>query len=314
MSVVRLRVYGLLALWLGLGALSACGSNGRRASLVSVGGQSSSAGHSGEGNGAADGGQAGEIAGGSGNSEAGAAGDRGVPDAPYAIFPERFVVDVGCGKTPRPTALMIRNGGAQPLTVSKLSADSDYLVEVQLPLVIAPGGSSNVLVTAPAPKADAKLGESTMGTLTFTTNESGALTHQIELTTTLFGGMLEFLDKDGSPLANSSLTLAYSSPTECPDATTFRVHNTGNLAFVLTGPTFPPHFGGTSTDAKGVSLPPDGYEEFKIGGFAKSGDACSGSGALTFTVGAGFCGTAPALNVLWPVGSLSSCECAAPSQ
>jgi hypothetical protein len=249
-----------------------------------------------------------------GEPDAGAAGDVGMPATPYAVFPEEFQVDVGCGQTPSAATLVLQNGGAQPLTISQLSADSDYVVHVDLPLTIGPGASSNVLVTAPAPKAEAKVGDATMGTLTFTTNEPGTATHRITLVTTLFGGSLEFLDKDGNPLPASSLTLSYSSPDECPDSATYRVHNTGNLAFDLTGPSFPAHFGGTSTGASGVSVAPDGYAEFKIGSVAASGEVCSGNGQLAFTAGSGFCGAVPTLNVIWPEGSLAGCVCTAPTQ
>jgi len=318
MQVVRLKVCRLLGFWSLLGAFCACGSNGRPASLVSAGGQSSAAGHSGKGGDSGEAGQTAEIAGSSGAPDESAAGDSGIPsgipDSPYAVFPEQLEVDVGCGQEPRPVLLVLRNGGALPLTISGLTADSNYLVKVDLPLVVAPGTSGNVLVTPPAPEEETKVGVPTTGTLSFTTNEPGTPTHHIQLMTTLFGGTLEFLDKSGNPLAESSLTLRYSSPDECPDSVTYRVHNSGNLAFDLTGPTFPPHFGGTSTGARGVSLPPDGYAEFRVGGVAASGDVCSGSGQLTFSAGTGLCGTAPVLNVIWPAGSLTGCVCTAPQQ
>ena len=276
------------------------------------------AGHSGQGGGqgggAGDAGQTSEASGTGGTPDDGAAGDVGIPDTPHAIFPAVFQVDVGCGETPSVATLVLQNGGGEPLTISKLSADSDYTVDVDLPLTLAPGALGNVLVTPPAQKADAKVGDATMGTLTFTTNEPGTATHHIELITTLFGGGMEFLDKNGDPLPGASLTLSYASPDECPASTNFRVHNTGNLAFKLTGPTFPLHFGGTSTGEGGVSLAPDGYAEFKIGSVAASGDACSGTGQLTFTAGTGFCGPVPTLNVIWPAGSLTSCVCTAPTQ
>jgi hypothetical protein len=312
MKGVRLLAAGLLGVGTLLGALSACGSNDRRASLVSAGGQSSAAGHSGQG---ADAGRTSEIPEGGGDSDGGAAGDVGMPATAHAIFPERFHVDVGCGLTPSAVPLLIQNGGAQPLTISKLSADSEYGVDVDMPLTIAPGDSGKVLVTAPAPTANAVVGETTAaGTLTFTTNEPGTATHHIELISTLFGGGLEFLDKSGNPLPDASLVLHYSSPTECPDSVTYRVHNTGNLAFKLMGPAFPVHFGGTSTGASGMSLTPDGVAEFRIGGVTTAGEVCSGAGQLTFTVGSGFCGAVPALNVIWPAGSLTSCVCTAPTQ
>ena len=314
MKGVHLLACGLLGVGTSLGALSACGSNGRPASLVSGGGQSSTAGHSGQGGASGDAGQPTDSSGSAGEPDDGAAGDVGMPVTPYAIFPARFTVDVGCGLAPSATTLVLQNGGGQPLTISKLSADSDYVVEVDLPLTIAPGASGSVLVTAPAPSVDAKIGDMTTGTLTFTTNEPGTRTHEIELFSQLFGGGLEFLDKSGNPLPDASLSLSYASPDECPTSATYRAHNTGNLAFVLSGPSFPVHFGGTSTGASGVSLAPDDYVEFRVGGVAASGEVCSGSGQLTFNVGDGFCGAVPKLNVDWPAGSLTDCVCTAPTQ
>ncbi len=314
MKGVRLLVCGLLGTGAALGALSACGSNGRPASLVSVGGQSSSAGHSGQGGGAGDAGQTSESSGSGGAPDEGAAGDFGMPETPYAVFPTEFQADIACGETPSAATLVLQNGGGQPLTISKLSADSGYTVEVELPLTLPPRASGNVLVTPPAPQAGAKLGDASQGTLTFSTNEPGTATHHVKLVSTLFGGGLEFLDKDGDPLPDASLTLSYPSPDECPESTTYRVHNTGNLAFELTGPIFPVHFGGTSTGASGVSLEPDGFAELKVGAVAAAGEVCSGNGQLTFTPGSGFCGTAPKLNVVWPASSLSNCVCTAPTQ
>ncbi len=252
------------------------------------------------------------MAGSRGDSDDGAAGDGEAPATPLAIYPQEFPVDVSCGESSSETTLEIQNNGAEPLTISNLSADSGYAVSADLPLIIAPSGLGTLSVTAPAPKANAKLGTTSSGSLSFDTNEPGNPTHHIKLETTLFGGSMEFLDDNGEPLSPATLTLDAPSSVDCPSSATYRVHNTGNLAFRLNGPTYPAHIGGTTTGDDGILLAPDGYAEFRVGGVSLPGDACNGAGLVAFTVDSAYCGSAPSLNVTWPLGSLSSCACTAP--
>lgn len=269
-------------------------------------------GHSGQVGGADEAGQSSDMAGSGGDGDDGAAGDGAAPATPLAIYPQEFPVDVSCGQAPSQATLEIQNNGAAPLTLSNVSADSDYVVDVDLPLTITPSGLGTLSVTAPKPKVNAKLGGVSSGTLSFDTNEPGNPTHHIKLTTTLFGGSMEFLDGDGEPLSPAALTLTAPSSVDCPNSATYRLHNTGNLAFRLSGPTFPNHIGGTTTPDGGVLLAPDGYAEFRVGGVSLPGDACSGAGVVAFTVDDAYCGSAPSLSVTWPAGSLSSCACVAP--
>src|SRR3954471_14458470 len=74
MKGVRLVGRALFGAGALLGALSACGSNGRPASLVSAGGQSSVGGHSGQGGRAGEAGEASDPAGMAGAAEGGGAG------------------------------------------------------------------------------------------------------------------------------------------------------------------------------------------------------------------------------------------------
>jgi hypothetical protein len=137
-------------------------------------------------------------------------------------------------------------------------------------------------VLPPAPKSSAGIGDTSEGKLTFSTNEPDTPTHDVALHTTLYGAHLEFTDHDGTPLA-SGLTLSYVNDSLCPDSAKYRVHNTGNVAFTLVGPSFPAHFSGTTTDASGVSVGPDGYVELMVGGVSSPGAVCQGSGVLSFS-------------------------------
>ena len=315
MSIVRWLAFASLTFGVGQ-ALLACGStDGRPASLVSAGGQADrGSGHAGHGGGhSSDAGDANEVAGNRGLSgdDGGAAGERGLAARPLAIFPNQLQVDVGCGATPDPTELVIRNDGLLPLTISGATASAGYLVNGQLPLQIAANASAVLLVTPPAPKATASVGDKSTGDLSFVTNETDSPTHEIRLNTTLFGGQFEFTDGNGTPLGGS-LQLTYLSSDACPDDVRYRVHNIGNLAFTLIGPTFPAHLGGSSTKVSGQNVAPDQYVELKVGGNSATDGACSGSGELSFTVQGSFCGSVPKLSVTWPQNiATSSCKCSA---
>ncbi|MEI9949862.1 MAG: hypothetical protein WDO74_12995 [Pseudomonadota bacterium] len=300
-------------------SLSACGSgDSRPGSLVSAGGASDHVGgHAGHGGGNGDdAGQANDDAGnhGEGGDDAGAAGQASLAAAPLAIFPQQLQVDVGCGASTDPAPLLIQNGGLLPLTISSVLATAGYVVTGQLPLQIEPLASAALSVTPPPPKATASVGATSTGTLTFVTNETDSPTHEVLLNSRLFGGQFEFTDRSGRPL-NTALALTYLSSDTCPDEVTYRVHNTGNLAFRLFGPTFPTHLGGSSTGVNGQNVAPDAYFELKVGGNSAADGACSASGELTFTVQGSFCGSVPKLSVTWPTNiATTGCTCSASTE
>ena len=310
MSKVRLRIALLPFAWASM-ALSACGHGDRPSSLVSFGG----GGESGRGNGAGHGGTSGD--GGAGNEagspgdEAGAAGEEILPAVPIAIFPEQLQVDVGCGSSPGEASLLIRNAGLLPLTITDATVSAGYSVKSELPLEIPAMAGATLQVTPPAPAATASVGERSSGTLSFVTNEPDTPTHEVQLNTTLYGGVFELEDGNGNEL-QGALPLTYLSSDTCPDRVKYRVRNTGNLAFTLFGPTFPSHLGGTSTGADGSSVPADGYLELEVSGNSASDGACSGSGDLTFTVQGSLCSGVPKLSVVWPArAQTTGCTCAA---
>jgi len=105
--------------------------------------------------------------------------------------------------------------------------------------------------------------------------------------------------------------LTYLGNAECPDTVKYRVHNTGNAAFQLFGPTLPTHFGGTTAGASGVSVAPDGYAELKLSGVSAPGDVCAASGVLSFTAQGPFCKPLPTLSVSWPTNGQPTCTCPA---
>jgi hypothetical protein len=224
-------------------------------------------------------------------------------------------VNAGCESSQPDTGLLIENGGSELLTINSASADSGYVVTATLPLSIPAGAGGTLLVTPPKPKASAQVGDTSTGTLSFTTNEPGAPTHTVALTTKLFGAHFEFTDHDGAPLG-TTLTLTYLNESTCPDTRKYRVHNTGNVAFTLHGPTFPASLGGTTTGPDGQSVAPDDYLELMVGGNSAPGGVCSASGALSFSTTGSFCGSVPTLNVVWPAPTAPDagppCACTAP--
>jgi len=222
------------------------------------------------------------------------------------VFPHTLSAASNCGASTA-TPLLVQNGGASPLRIASASADAGYVVTTKLPLVIAPGDGGVLSITPPASKPNAALGTMTAGTLSFATNEPGSPTHTVALETTLFGARAELTDANGVPL-NSGLALTYLSSSLCPDTVKYRVHNTGNAAFTLLGPTFPAHFGGT-TAAPGTSVGPDDFVELSVGGQSSPGDVCSASGTLAFMMLGPFCGTVPQLAVSWPANAAASCTC-----
>jgi hypothetical protein len=299
--------------------LGACGTApSHPSSLISFGGQSSHGGRSGQSGGNAALGEAGQAPSGGGDSgEGGEGGDVpvGIPTRPLAVFNKTLDVGASCGSTQPGTSLLIQNGGSQPLTIKTASADSGYIVSAKLPLSIAPGAGGTLLVTPPTPKPTAQIGDASTGTLSFTSNEPGTSTHTVALATTLFGARMEFTDHAGMPLG-STLTLTYLEESTCPDTLKYRVHNTGNVAFTLRGPTFPAHLSGTTTGADGLSVAADDFVELTVGGRSAPGDACDASGMLSFTTTGSFCGSVPTLNVTWPLSTAADagppCACGAP--
>jgi len=299
--------------------LGACGTApSHPSSLISLGGQSSHGGRSGQSGGNAGLGEAGQTPSGGGDSgEGGEGGDVpvGIPTRPLAVFNKTLDVGASCGSTQPGTSLLIQNGGSQPLTIKTASADSGYVVNAKLPLSIAPGAGGTLLVTPPTPKPTAQIGDASTGTLSFTSNEPGTSTHTVALATTLFGARMEFTDHAGMPLG-STLTLTYLEESTCPDTLKYRVHNTGNVAFTLRGPTFPAHLSGTTTGADGLSVAADNFVELTVGGSSAPGDACEASGVLSFSTTGSFCGSVPTLNVVWPLSTAADagppCACSAP--
>ena len=295
--------FALLAL-----ALGACGSeDGRPGSLVSAGGDTGLGGRAGQAGGSS--GAAGQTSdgGAAGDDEQGSAGEQGVPSTPLAVFPSKLLVASNCGATPAAATLLIQNGGAMPLSLVSASADSGYVVTTTLPLSVAPGAGVVLSVTPPKPPSNAALGTMSEGTLSFVTNEPSSPTRTVTLETTLFGANAEFTDSNGVPLA-SELSLTYLGSSLCPDTVKYRVHNTGNAAFTLLGPTFPAHFGGTSA-AAGTSVGPDEYVELSVGGQSSPAGVCTASATLAFTMQGPFCGAVPKLDVSWPANAEASCTC-----
>jgi hypothetical protein len=301
-----------LAFALAAAALSAC-SNGddRPSSLVSGHGNSGHAGNSaGHGGGAAGSAEQPDNDAGPAAGDGGAAGQANLPDAPLAIFPAQLQIDVGCGGGISTAELLIQNGGPLPLTIASAEVTAGYTVDSELPLQIPAWGNAILLLSA-APKQLAGLGDKSTGTLTFVTNEVDSPRHDVHLDTTVFGGRLEFTDRADVPL-KGSLSLTYLSSDVCPDSVKYRVHNTGNLAFSLLGPTFSEHLRGTTSGASGHDVPPDGYIELEVSGKSAADGACSGSGELSFTVEGPLCSPAPKLAVSWPANvATSGCNCGA---
>lgn len=314
MVEMSMKRAALLGTWLIGGALcslalTACGDdNGRPGSVVSGGGASgaSSAGRGGSSV-SGDAGGPDEQAGSAG-SQGGEGGVMSMPETPYAVYPKELPVDAGCGMEMDDAMLLIQNQGAMPLVITSATADSGYMVSGSLPLTLATGAGGLLLVTPPEPAANANAGETSEGTLTFTTNEPGSPSHRVTLKTTLYGAKMAFASSDGVDLAGP-LTLTYLGSSVCPSDATYRVQNTGNVAFTLKGPTFPAAFGGRTTGENGVSVAPGSFTELKVGPSSGMSGACSGSGELTFVASGAFCGAVPKLLVSWPSIGETSCAC-----
>jgi hypothetical protein len=307
----------------GAATLGACGTApAHPGSLVSIGGQSSHGGRAGQSADDAGLGEAGQSpnsnggeGGESGEGGEGGAVPVGIPARPLAVFSASLDVNASCGSSQPDTGLLIQNGGSETLTIESASTDSDYMIETKLPLSIAPGAGATLLVTPPAPKPSAQVGDSSTGTLSFTSNEPGTSMHTVALTTTLYGAHLEFTDHDDAPLGGT-LTLTYLNESSCPDTLKYRVHNTGNVAFTLHGPTFPANLGGVTTGADGQSVAAGDFVELTVGGNSSPGDVCAASGMLSFSTTGAFCGSVPTLNVVWPQPTAADagppCACTAP--
>jgi hypothetical protein len=302
-----------LALALSCTALVACTSDDKPSSLVTSNGGSGGGSSSNGGRG----GSSGASTAAAGEDDVGASGETaagGAAPTPMAQFPSELEADVGCNMVAPDANLLIRNVGDEPLEITSASADSGYTVKTTLPLEIAPSAGATLVIAPPLPSADSDAGMLT-GKLTFTTNEPSANTHEVTLTSTIFEGSFEFTDSNGTPI--TTLTLAYDQGGACPDLTKFRLHNTGNVTFTVAGPTFPDHFAGSELSTGGQAITPDNYAELMVGAVSAPGDACAATGDLTFSVMGAFCGTAPALHVVWQKSpdpdAGASCACTAPT-
>ena len=285
-----------------LGMFGACSNNDPPSSLVTGGGASDQGGRSANNAGGSNTSGTGQATGGdAGMGEGTSAAEGGASPEPVAVFQSALEADVGCNMTTPDASLVIQNTGDEPLVITKASADSGYIVKTVLPLDIAASASGTLLIAPPTPSATADAGAMSSGKLSFSTNEPGSPTHQVTLNTTVFEGSFEFTDSDGTPISN--LTLGYDSANSCPNLTKFRLHNTGNATFTVLGPNFPAHFGGTSLGSNGQAIPPDGFAEMLVGGVSAPGNACSGSGVLSFTVMGPLCGSPPQLNIAWPAST-----------
>jgi len=317
MSKARWLAFPLLTFGVAQAFLSACSNgDGRPSSLVSSPGEPGHGGgfggQGGTGSATASAGKA-EGDGGSqvGEEAAGAGGEASTSPAPLAIFPKQLQVDVGCGANTSPTALLIHNGGSLPLVITSVKATTGYKVDAELPLQIPPTNSAILDVSPAATPTTASVGDTSTGTLTFETNEADSPSHEIQLDTTLFGGLLELTDANDKPLSGA-LPLTYLSSDACPDRVRYRVHNSGNLAFTLFGPTFPAHLGGTTARVGGQDVAPDSYIELEVTGNSSTDGACSGSGELSFVVQGSLCNAVPKLSVTWPANvATSGCSCVA---
>jgi hypothetical protein len=305
------------ALTLSLTAFGACGSDNRPSSLVTGSGGSSPGGHVGNNAGAAGNGHLGATGGGGNSNDGGDPGEGGATSAlPVAVFPSTLEADVGCNMVTPDASLLIRNTGDQPLVIATAKASAGYTMKTTLPLSIEPASGGTLVVTPAAPSANAKPGSVSMGKLSFTTNEPGMPTHDVTLITDVFEGSFEFTDSNGTPI--TTLSLSYDSGGACADPTKYRLHNTGNVAFTVSGPTFATHFSGTNLGASGRAIPPDGYAELIVGPQSSPGTACSAAGDLSFTVMGAFCGAVPKLSVDWARSTDpdagSSCACTVPTE
>ncbi len=311
--MTSLRWLGLLSL-LSIAAvgLEACGTAPSHPdSLVSAAGQTGLGGRVGQSTAGAPGRSGAGSASGGEAGDGGAPGEAmGTPQRPLALYPSEVAVNAACGAPAPDAVVLIQNGGAVELSIVSASANAGYVVSSKLPLYIASGAGAQLLITPPAPKASAQVGDMTRGTLSFTSNEPGEPVHTVSLNTELLGARLEFTDHAGAPL-NAGLTLSYLNDAACPDTLKYRVHNTGNVAFNLFGPTFPAHLAGSTTGPSGQSIVPDGYVELTVGGNSSPGDACNASGQLAFSAKGAFCGNVPTLNVVWPAPARASCACSA---
>jgi hypothetical protein len=233
-------------------------------------------------------------------------GDR--PPTPLALYPSTLDANVGCNSAPDAT-LLIQNAGGSLLMVTDASADSGYVVKTALPLSIEPGAAGALLITPPVAVENSPLGTLSSATLSFRTNEPTLPEHHVSLSSELFRAELEFTDHDGVPLS-APLTLSHLNDAACPDTIKYRVHNRGNVAVTLLGPTFPANFSGTNTGGTGQSIAPGEYVELMIGGVSEPGSLCGASGQLTFTTKGSYCGAAPSLRVIWPPSAGPTCACA----
>ncbi|HYQ00537.1 MAG TPA: hypothetical protein VER96_17790 [Polyangiaceae bacterium] len=316
MSKARWLVFPLLTFGLVAASLSACSNgDGRPSSLVSSPGDPGHGdgfgGHGGTSPAPGSAGQTQGDGGSDGEDAAGAAGEANTSPGPLAIFPKQLQVDVGCGASTSSTALLIHNGGSLPLVITSAKGSAGYKVDAELPLQIPPAASAILNVSAAARPATASVGDTSTGTLIFETNEADSPSHEIQLDTTLFGGLLEFTNVNDEPL-KGALPLTYLSSDACPDRVRYRVHNSGNLAFTLFGPTFPAHLGGTTAPVSGQDVAPDSYIELEVTGNSSTDGACSGSGELSFVAQGSLCNAVPKLRVTWPANvATSGCSCVA---
>jgi hypothetical protein len=150
-----------------------------------------------------------------------------VPVAQYASG--TIAIGSTCGGGAGTTgSLTVTNNGQSPLTVSNVASANGHFT-FTTPGSIAPGSKGAIGITASAiAVGSGPTGGSTLSdTLSFTTNEVGSPTHQVDVTVAVSGANLKFSTGNTATL------------TTC-GSTNYSVTNTGNLdGYITAGGTYP---------------------------------------------------------------------------
>lgn len=228
-----------------------------------------------------------------------------VPVGPAFALGEVPLLQATCGAEPADIELTVRNTGDEPLVLSEPAITEGFALNTTLPLTIAPGASAALLVRLPPAVIGTDRGGATKpGSLTVKTNEATSPTRNIDVTTTVMGANLDFVNDSDEPVS-----LSFSSGNGCAPLAMF-LRNSGNQPVELSA--------ATTLSGSPPSLGFDGFS----GGTLEAGTrarqdvhvvtsgACSGFDTASYGVTSGnVCTTGTTIQATITLGFGTNCFC-----
>jgi hypothetical protein len=211
-----------------------------------------------------------------------------------------------CGAgAPSAVSVPIQNTGDGPLVINA-SATGGFVITSALPMTIAAGGSASLGLRPPTAVVGSDVGGSSRtGTLTITTNEVTGATHQVNLSSTVFGANLQLVNAAGAPITS----IAFNAAQACPARQTVFVRNTGNAPASIAIPTQNFQLFQWSGFEPSASIPGGSAVSHVVGVFTVN-QACTGNQTVQYAATGPVCTMTPiSLPLSFNITGQATCFC-----